>query len=159
MYQVLVLSHILAATLWVGGLLFMVLVIVPATRHLPPPERARLFNSLGRRFRVVGWSALAVLVATGLLLAGYRGVYARLETWRFPAGVFDQVLLAKVLVVATMLVTSALHDFVLGPRGVRQAAAPAMAPAGRWSAWLARVTTVLAVVAVALAVLLARGLP
>lgn len=159
MYQLVVLAHLLAAMTWVGGLLFIALVVAPATRQLPASERARLFGMVGRRFRVLGWSALAVLAATGLVLAGYRGVYDRLAAGTFPEGAFDALLLAKAGVVAVMLVVSALHDFWLGPASARLLGRPPAARLRRQASWLARLTALLALVIVALAVALTRGLP
>lgn len=159
MYQALLLVHLLAAMLWVGGLWFVVLVVAPATRQLPPAERAALFAAVGRRFRVVGWVALGLLVLTGLGLAGYRGVYVRLASRVYPDGTFDTLLLAKVVAVALMLGASALHDFKQGPAVARLRGAPDARRARRGAAWLARLTGLLALVVVALAVALSRGLP
>ena len=74
MYQLGVLVHLLAAIVWVGGMLFLALVVVPATRRLPAVERASLFDLVGRRFRAVGWACVALLLATGLVNLSYRGV-------------------------------------------------------------------------------------
>ena len=51
LYQLSVFLHILSAIVWIGGMLFLPLVVVPATRGLPSAERAALFGVVGRRFR------------------------------------------------------------------------------------------------------------
>lgn len=165
MYQLNVFIHILSAVIWVGGMLFVSLVVVPVVRHLPPGERSALMSALGHRFRIVGWVCIVILVLTGLLNAGFRGV-----TWtNFPALVasssFGQLLGAKVLLVGTMIALSAVHDFVIGPastRAFQRADSAGQARAEqlrRQAAWLARINALLALAVVALAVLLVRGLP
>jgi uncharacterized membrane protein len=59
--------HLLAVVTWVGGMLFIALVLVPITRRLEDAAlRTRLVQDSGRRFRTVGWIALGLIVATGL---------------------------------------------------------------------------------------------
>jgi putative copper export protein len=134
---------VLAAITWIGGMLFVALVLVPVTRRLEDAAlRTRLVQDAGRRFRTVGWIALGVLVLTGignLLISPYL-----LRDWRFHA---------KLALVLVALGLAALHDFRLGPR----AGAPGADPAWRVRAsWVARVN-VLVVVAVVLLGLALRG--
>jgi copper resistance protein D len=59
--------HVLAAIVWIGGMLFVALVLVPVVRaQADPVLRARLFHQAGVRFRAVGWAALLLLLVTGL---------------------------------------------------------------------------------------------
>jgi uncharacterized membrane protein len=165
-YQISVYLHILAAIVWIGGMLFLGLVVVPATRGLPPPERGRLFVAVGRRFRAVGWVAIAVLLVTGVVNLRERGV-----TWHaFTSGQlwdsrFGQILAVKLALVAIMIALSLFHDFVLGPRLTRVLTHPgpdaALAAANlrRRTSWLARLSTLLGLLVVAAAVALVRGLP
>ena len=48
--------HVLSAITWVGGMLFIALVLVPVTRGLGDPGlRTRLVQAAGRRFRARRW--------------------------------------------------------------------------------------------------------
>jgi uncharacterized membrane protein len=131
--------HVLAAITWIGGMLFIALVLVPVTRRLADPAlRARLVHDAGMRFRAVGWTAIGVLVGTGLL-----------NLWMHPSLLSSPRFYWKVGLVGLALVLSALHDFVLGPR----AGAPGAGASARVRAsWIARlnVLVVLAVVALGL---------
>ncbi|HEX5074654.1 MAG TPA: DUF4149 domain-containing protein [Gemmatimonadaceae bacterium] len=154
--------HVLAAMLWLGGMLFLGVVGAPVLRSLEPAElRQRLFHQLGLRFRAVGWWSIGVLLVTGLVNLHYRGwlhwsgVLGAGDFWRTPPG---HALFVKLVAVAAMLVVSAVHDFVLGPRAGR--ATPGSAAAiglRRRAALLARINALLGVVLVAAAVRLARG--
>ena len=58
--------HLLAATVWVGGLIVMA-TLVPAVRETTD-DRAVL-SAMARRFGTVSWLALGTLVLTGVILA------------------------------------------------------------------------------------------
>ena len=106
--------HVLAAITWIGGMLFLALVLVPITRRLEDAAlRARLFHAVGLRFRAVGWIALGVLVVTGLV-----------HLWRHPVLLGSPRVHVKLGLVVLALILSALHDFVLGPRASAPGAAP-----------------------------------
>ena len=128
LYQLSVFLHILSAIVWMGGMLFLALVVVPTTRGLPPAERTALFGVVGRRFRTVGWACIAGLIVTGAVNSVYRGVtWEALHSAQFWGSPFGTTLALKLGVVAVMLGLSAYHDFVIGPRSVpvlEQAAGP-----------------------------------
>lgn len=160
-YWVVVTVHILSAILWIGGMLFLAAVGAPALRAVEPQLRQQLFRELGLRFRKVGNVAVAVLIATGVLLLRYRG-------WLRWDGVLDdaafwstrvgRALALKLCAVLVMLVVSALHDFVLGPSASR--AIPGSPEGTRLrhrASIVARLSAVAGLVVVGAAVVLARS--
>ena len=169
-YHLSVLVHILSAIVWVGGIAFLALVVVPVARRLTPADRAALVAAVGSRFRTIGWICIALLVVTGLINLHYRGV-----TWDSVASgalfitPFGRLVGAKVTLVAAMVAVSAVHDFVVGPASARAHARAGSCPSPeaqaaittlrRRASWLARVTALLALAIVAVAVTLVRGLP
>jgi putative copper export protein len=127
--------HVGAALTWVGGMLFVALVLVPVTRRLEDPGlRRRLMHEAGLRFRTVGWVAMGVLVATGLI-----------NLWLRPELLTLTRFWVKAALVVVAIVLSAAHDFVLGPRAGRPDAPPSLRPA---ASWLARVNLLLVLVVV-----------
>lgn len=160
-YLASVVLHVLAALVWLGGMISLALVGAPVLRAVEPPElRQRLFDAIGRRFRSVGWSAVLVLVVTGLYNISARGWLHRavlLDSgfWRTDQG---RTLGIKLAAVAVMLVTGAVHDLVDGPAAGR--AAPGSDESlrlRRRAMLLARLNAVLGLVVVVAAVLLVRG--
>jgi uncharacterized membrane protein len=135
--------HVLAALTWIGGMLFIALVLVPVARGLnDPPLRARLFHDAGVRFRTIGWIALGVLIATGLgnvVLRPYLLTVGRFQV--------------KLGLVVIALALSAVHDFFVGPRAGRPGADPRLR---LYASWLGRVNLVLVLVIVLLGLAL-RG--
>ena len=127
--------HLAAALTWAGGMLFVALVLVPVMRRLPDPVlRRQLMHDTGVRFRLVGWIAIVVLVASGLL-----------NVWLRPELLTLTRFWVKVALVATAIVLSVVHDFVLGPRAGRTDTPPSVRVQ---ASWLARLNTlvVLAIV-------------
>lgn len=101
--------HLLAVVIWAGGMIFFTLVVMPSIRRgLAPSQRQELIQVLGRRYRVMGWASIAVLLITGSLMTWHQGV-----AW--DSG-FGRILILKLILVGIMLALTSLHDFVLGPR-------------------------------------------
>lgn len=165
LYLLSVWLHILSVATWLGGMLFLVLVIVPVTRR--PEYRGisgALLHWLGVRFRTVGWVCLGLLVLTGVVNLTYRGIgWATLVDARFWNGAWGQTLGIKLLLVSIILLASAYHDFYVGPEATvlwQRDPSGARTQRLRWQArWIGRVNLLLALIVVALGVMLVRGLP
>jgi putative copper resistance protein D len=155
--------HLVAAVVWIGGMVFLALVVVPITRR---PEHQRIAMSLisqtGRRFRWVGWGCLLLLLLSGTFNLAYRG-FGWADAWngRVFAGLFGRTLAIKLLFVAMILLLSVVHDFVVGPRATAVGqAAPGSPDAVRLrlqASWMGRLNLLLALLVVALGVTLVRG--
>ena len=162
LYYLNVTVHVLAAMLWLGGMFFLAVVGAPALRAVQPPAlRQQLFQTLGVRFRAVGWWAIGVLVVTGIINLYYRhwlhwhGVLGNAAFWGTGPG---RTLSAKLGAVGAMLVVSFVHDFIIGPRAGRVApGTPEAMRLRRQAAWLARANAMLGLIVVIAAVRLARG--
>jgi putative copper export protein len=108
--------HVLSASVWVGGTVALVFVGVPAIRTLEGEARATAMRALGRRWRPLGWGAMAVAILSGLWLTELNGGFSRaaLETD------FDRTLIVKSFLVALLVVGALVHDYMLGPRLQRE---------------------------------------
>jgi uncharacterized membrane protein len=106
--EVIVIVHLLAAMVWVGGSIALVFAGVPSIRVLEGEPRGRAMKELGRRWRPLGYGALAVAALTGVYLAGHDRSEARSP--------FDTVLWVKVALSGALVAASYLHNFVYGPR-------------------------------------------
>ncbi len=104
--------HLLAVLVWAGSMLFFSLVLMPALRKaLPPIQRQEVIQVVGRRYRVVGWISVSVLLLTGSVMAWDHGV-----AW--DSG-FGRILSVKLILVGVMLVLTASHNVVLGSRAAQ----------------------------------------
>ncbi len=148
-YVALLTAHVLAAVVWLGGMLFFA-IAAPVLRGVQDDAlRAGLFDGLGRRFRVVGWVCVVVLLATGfeqLRLRGWwGGDFWGTSLWSTALG---RRLGLKLALVAAMVGVQAVHDFWLGPRAGR--ATPGTLEARRLRSHAARWARVNALLGVAL---------
>lgn len=154
--------HILAASVWLGGMVFFAAVIVPVMRHDALREKmGALVHELGVRFRTVGWTCLVLLLATGLFNLHYRGLLDDLFDARFWGTSFGHLLGIKLALFGVILTISAVHDFFVGPRASelleRDPSDPRAERLRKAASRFGRANLLLGLAAVALAVTLVRG--
>jgi uncharacterized membrane protein len=107
-FEALVIVHLLAAMVWVGGSVALVFAGVPAIRVLEGEPRGRAMRELGLRWRPLGYGALLVAVLTGVELARHD--------WDEGRSPFQTVLWVKIGLTASLILVSYLHNYVFGPR-------------------------------------------
>lgn len=162
LYLVSVWLHLIAVAIWVGGMLFLTLVVVPWLRG---PGRAIAFGFLrdsGRRFRTIGWICFGVLLATGSFNLWMRGVrFSSFADAGWLAAGFGRVVLYKLGFFVVVLTMSALHDFVMGPRATaaieRDPRSPEALRLRRSASWFGRLNLLLGLVLMLLGVMIVRG--
>ncbi|MEM4705843.1 MAG: hypothetical protein QW053_04795 [Candidatus Nitrosocaldus sp.] len=96
--------HLLAASIWVGGTIFLGVVVAPVLRYglRSDLERFNLTIMIGKRFNKVAIPTLAVLLSTG--------VYKAVTTPEFLLStMYGSILFVKVGVVISMLIIWLLH--------------------------------------------------
>ena len=150
--------HLLAAMSWIGGMIFLSLVLAPLVRsRKAAPEFMALFRLSALRFRFIVWTAIALLLSTGPILLHQRGLSL------FDAGGWPQVLRVKLGLVGLLLLLTFAHDLLLGPR-VRNISAISASARSIWeqtlfrtASWLPRVALLLALGVIFAAALLVRS--
>ncbi len=105
--------HLLAAMFWVGGQIFLVLVLLPVLRgSLTDRERTAVAARAGRRFLNLSTWALGILLLTGplnVIAHGSSWASLRDSTW-------GHVLAAKVALVLVVVAITGLHAGYYGRR-------------------------------------------
>jgi len=67
--------HIIAALFWIGGMLFLTIVVVPFLKTIQDvQERSRIYQVVGKSFRFWGWIAIIILLITGPLNLYLMGI-------------------------------------------------------------------------------------
>lgn len=69
--------HVLAITVWVGGMFFAYMILRPiAANQLQPPQRLPLWQGVFSRFFPWVWAAIALVLASGywMLFGPYGGM-------------------------------------------------------------------------------------
>lgn len=155
--------HVVAAAVWLGSLVFLALGVLPVLRR--PEYRAvygPILHAVGLRYRWIGWTALAVLVSTGLHnLAALGFGWSDVVSGQIWAGPFGRALAWKLVLVGVIVGLNLVHDLWLGPRVTRRWQANPDDPSLRWvrpaAAWLGRLVVLLTLGVFYLAVTLTRG--
>ncbi len=149
--------HILAAVIWVGGMLFLSLIAVPVLRRIEAPLMRRdLFRAMAQRFRRLVWICIAVLIPTGIVNVVYYGN-------RAADSPYMKVLYIKLGLVVFLVVMGLFHDFVIGPRAGRAMSRDGLPPTGTdllmvaLAPWIGRFNLLLGIVILMLAAALTRS--
>ncbi len=149
--------HILAAVIWIGGMLFLSLVAVPVLRQVNSPLlRADLFRKMAWRFRRLVWICLAVLILTGTVNVAFYG-----DTTQ--GSPYLKVLGIKLGLVAVLVAMGVAHDFIIGPRAARAQSRDGLLPTGtdllmvQLAPWVGRLNLLLGVIILVLAAALTRS--
>jgi uncharacterized membrane protein len=113
-----VVIHVFSAIIWIGGSIFLTLVMVPVARGMEPSAMGFLLLwRAALRFSGIVWVLLALLAISGALALYGRGIgfdrFGEDGFWSTEIGV---VLLVKLVLVGLMLVISGYHDFAFGPK-------------------------------------------
>ena len=161
LYDLNITLHVLAAFLWLGGMLFLAVVGAPVLREIESPAlRSALFKRIGERFRWVGWICIVLLLATGVGNLHFRNLlrWEVLGDSGFWGTRYGTSLAWKLASVVLMLSVQAVHDFVVGPRAsCVTPGSPDFKNLRRRAAWLGRVNAVVGILLIIVAVRLARG--
>jgi len=136
--------HLLAVSMWVGGLATLVALAGPGWRSFPDEKRAPLLRDLIRRFGWLGYGSVIVIIVTGTVnsITAFASIT---DLWKYAYG---RVVLAKIALLVVALVLAARHRYRV-PVGLSETATADSAARGftRTSA----VETVVLAVVVALA--------
>ena len=114
--------HLSAAITWVGGQLFLALVLAPTLRkNLSLKERLPVSLAVAHRFKRFSHGALGVLLLTGLWQVRYIFMSS---VGSFSATAYGQLFFLKMGFLVLSLVLSLLHDKRWGPAMTRLSDGP-----------------------------------
>jgi len=64
--------HLLCAVLWVGGMFFAYVVLRPSMVAIEAPQRMLLHTRVFRKFFLVIWHAMPLIILSGFAMLGLR---------------------------------------------------------------------------------------
>ena len=76
--------HLLCAVLWVGGMFFAYVVLRPSMAAIEAPQRMLLHTRVFKKFFLVIWHAMPLIIITGFAMLGLIGGMAD-ATWQVHA--------------------------------------------------------------------------
>ncbi len=111
--------HILAVAVWLGPQVFLFVAAIPAVRLVEDQQlRVRLLRLITQRFGWLAWGALLVIVLSGVsnLFQEQADTPLDLSSSDFR---YFHVFSLKMVLAGIMVILTALHSFVIGPRQLR----------------------------------------
>lgn len=108
---VIVWIHLVFSSIWVGGAIFLGIILAPFLKKTIPDinKRISLMVTVGRRFNYLGGSSLIILVITGIYNA--RPFFN--EPDLFLQTTYGYILMAKIILVIIMFAIYLIHIKIL----------------------------------------------
>lgn len=124
-------AHLLAASTWVGGLLYLVLVVFPASRKAAGESvrPGQLQRIAAEQFTLLAVISVLLLVATGVFLTEQRFESLR----EIPQSFYGQSLMVKIGIFLLMGFLAFIHSRILRPRLHKKAEGSTFVRSWRWS--------------------------
>ncbi|HYL66327.1 MAG TPA: CopD family protein [Nitrosopumilaceae archaeon] len=100
-------AHLVSASIWVGGSIFIGIVLAPLLKTISESveERVAIMIRVGRKFNKIAIPSLAILIATGLYSSS--NILSRPE-FLFSTN-YGIILVIKIILVISLLVMFAIH--------------------------------------------------
>ena len=100
-------AHLIAASIWVGGSIFIGIVLAPLLKTISDSIEGRLsiMIRVGRKFNKIGVPSLIILIATGI----YNSVDFIVNPSLILSTSYGIVLLVKIILVILLIITFAIH--------------------------------------------------
>jgi uncharacterized membrane protein len=115
------LIHLSSAIVWLGGVIFAKFLLEPSLVHLDQAEAGKLLAIVSKKFKLVSWTAMLLLIITGYLKTP-TGMMFDLSS------AFGQILTVKHLLVIAVLILGAVMGMVVFPALRRTAPVPGQPP-------------------------------
>jgi copper transport protein len=104
--------HLLAASLWVGGMMYIATNYLPVLKRLHIPQQARSLVTVLPYFSPLAIAGVVIMSITGPFSATFH-----LTSWQqFLSTAYGRALLIKIALICGLLVTSATHVGILRPQ-------------------------------------------
>ena len=108
--------HLMAAALWVGGMLYITTTYLPVLTRKPVAERAHSLVTLIPYFSPLALAGVAIMAVTGPFSATIH-----LNSWvQLFTTAYGRALTVKILLVGALITTSAIHVLLIRPRLKRE---------------------------------------
>jgi putative copper resistance protein D len=100
-------AHLIAASIWVGGSIFIGIVLAPLLKTISDSIEGRLsiMIRVGRKFNKIGIPSLIVLIVTGI----YNSTGFIVTPSMILSTSYGVVLLIKIILVILLIITFAVH--------------------------------------------------
>lgn len=153
LYYTSVFFHVVSAAFWVGGMLFLPLVMLPGIKN--NPDKVSILYSTGLKFRFYGWFAMAILVITGILNMYLRGMPLTLQA--LTENTYGILVTYKLFLFAGIIAVSGFHDIMMGKKTIEEMQKNTNTNFKLIARWSGRMMLLLSLAMVYIGIILSRG--
>ena len=115
------LFHLLAAIIWLGGIFYVIVVLMKSMNVIEPPERGKLFGAVGKRFMIISWICVIFILISGFKMTSGEVIFDFSTSKTI-------VLNIKILLFFVMLIIGLVMTFVIMPKMMKAAPKPGEPP-------------------------------
>ena len=101
--------HLLATSVWIGGALFIKIVLEPALKKTDPSLGGKIMGNVAPRFSIAAWTSLIILIVTGLLKTPSDMLFSA-------DGETETYLMLKHVAIIVVLIIGVLIAFIIVPK-------------------------------------------
>ncbi len=112
LYTICLALHLVAVTTWIGHMVFWSIVVGPLAKRADPPADGLALREAASKHGGLGWPALALSSATGLVLLYHRGLLTLAGLASLPSFPGGLLFLGKLALTAAMV----LYQWRVGHR-------------------------------------------
>lgn len=105
--------HLLATVTWIGGIIFILYVVIPSSRQVLGADAGKLMGDISKRFTPLANYSIVLLAASG---AGLTVLNEQFSGIGFPENKWTSVLLIKLVLVFCMVVVHFYRGLILAPK-------------------------------------------
>ena len=120
--------HLLATTVWIGGMFYMDIILIPSASKIDPGESSKLVGMIAKKFTITAWSSILVLIITGLLKTPSDMLFDASTEF----GIF---LLIKHILVIIVIITGLIITLVFVPGLKASAPKPGEQPSDKFNSY------------------------
>ena len=150
-YYITVWLHIIGGTFWIGGMLFLPLVLLPGIKD--HPDRKKLLMTIGLKFRFYGYIVLGIEFITGLLSIYFRGI--SFSSQSFTESRYGALVSLKVILFVMMIIISLFYDLLFDRKDTTQM--PANQTLKMIAKWTGTVLLLISLVIAYIGILISRS--
>ncbi|MCW7505341.1 hypothetical protein [Leptospira paudalimensis] len=116
-YLIFLMFHILSAMVWVGGMIFYVIVVMPVIRNQKLKEqKLTLLQLTALQFRNISYILFFILITTGFGILFSKGLLREDNLFTFFTSSIGFMFSLKIGMFGILFISSVYHDFVSGPK-------------------------------------------
>jgi uncharacterized membrane protein len=105
--------HLLATVTWIGSLVSIYVLVLPISgRTLKPVDELAVLDGIQKRLEPITWFSVSVLIVTGLFQMSVNPHY---NGFLSTSGQWSLAILSKHILVASLIVVSAVHTWDVLP--------------------------------------------